>query len=1261
MTDFTWSISFQLVGTYLNNTTLVETSNVPVTVTGTLVTDSDSGFLQEGDFTSFSFSWSAPAVGFTGSAAGSAPGTAGNVLYASGNTLSYVLDPINVAFAPHAFFVEGFSEVGFGVDLNFANFVQGDIRLANANNDRFDATVTQPFQIGTEVVATLADVSVVGTSEINIDLSSIFNVSGDVTISDNDQLVSIDLSNLLSVGGNFVLSDNGALLTIDLPSLATITGNVDVSGDTSAAAINLGSLSAVTGNVDVSGDTSATTINLGSLSAVTGNVDVSGDTSATAISLGSLSTVTGNVDVSGDTSATAINLGSLSTVTGNVDVSGDTSATAINLGSLGTVSGNVDVSGDTSATAINLGSLSTVTGNVGVSGDTSVITIDLSALLQAGAIVISDNGVITLDFSALVQAGGDVSIANNTHLLTVDLPSLSSTGGSVDISGDTSATHVNLDQLGTVGGDLTISGDSSATSVDLGNLDTTGGDVSLIGDTSLTSVNLSSLNSTGGSIDLSGDTSATSVNLGNLNTTGGDVSLIGDTSLTSVNLGNLNSTGGNVDLTGDSSATNVNLGSLDTTGGNVTITSGADATLDASALGPGGGTVKLIGDNLTTTIALGDLAHLSGALTISSADGITLTSHAGLAELDIAGTAHNDTLIGSITAANIMDGGAGNDTLTGGNANDTLIGGAGNDLLDGKGGTDTAVYSGQRSDYIVVQNPDNSLTIIDSRANSPDGTDTVKNVELFKFSDGTLTLDAVTTSLVITSNGGGDSALVSVPENTNAVTNVTATDVNATLPLIFAIVGGADAAQFQIDKTTGALSFVTPPNYEAPTDAGANNVYDVTIQVSDGFHTDSQALAVSVTNVNEAPAATALLGSVGEDGPFYSQDLLATASDPDFGTLLSVANLDASVTTAGGRTLVLGTDYTLTGSTLALTGQGFAKFNDLSATQTDQAVFHFAVSDGALSTPDALTLTIDGADDAPTLVNPTANQAATAGTPYTLALPASTFHDADAGDHLTLTASLSDGSALPAWLAFNASASTFSGTPGSSDVGGFDVKVMATDTSGLSVADNFHFTVAAAAGNHPPVIGSDGGGDTASIIITDDSKYVTTVNATDPNPGAHLAYSIVGGADQKLFSIDPKTGVLLFNSQPRDGHTYQVTVAASDGSLFDTQAIKVQIADGPLEFGNTGVSDTFVFGPHFGLAVVSNFDATSSNHDVLELNHNLFRNASVGESPADVFALVDNHAYQLGHDVIIITDTRDVIDLRNNNLHSLTVHDFDLA
>jgi Ca2+-binding RTX toxin-like protein len=79
---------------------------------------------------------------------------------------------------------------------------------------------------------------------------------------------------------------------------------------------------------------------------------------------------------------------------------------------------------------------------------------------------------------------------------------------------------------------------------------------------------------------------------------------------------------------------------------------------------------------------------------------------------------------------------------------------------------------------------------------------------------------------------------------------VTATDPDAGQTLSYSIVGGADASKFTINASSGALAFVTTPNFEAPADAGANNVYDVTVQISDGNGgIDTQAIAVAVQDV----------------------------------------------------------------------------------------------------------------------------------------------------------------------------------------------------------------------------------------------------------------------------------------------------------------------------------------------------------------------------------------------------------------------------
>ncbi len=154
------------------------------------------------------------------------------------------------------------------------------------------------------------------------------------------------------------------------------------------------------------------------------------------------------------------------------------------------------------------------------------------------------------------------------------------------------------------------------------------------------------------------------------------------------------------------------------------------------------------------------------------------------------------------------------------------------------------------------------------------------NVYLVKVraSDGSLadwqeisvTVTNVNEAPVITSNGGGTSAAISVAENGTAVTTVTTTDVDAGSALLYSIAGGNDAALFRINAQTGALTFAAAPDFEVPKDVGLNNVYDVVIKVSDGQLTDSQALAITVTNVvNEVligtSSADTLTGAGGDD------------------------------------------------------------------------------------------------------------------------------------------------------------------------------------------------------------------------------------------------------------------------------------------------------------------------------------------------------------------------------------------------------------
>ncbi len=158
----------------------------------------------------------------------------------------------------------------------------------------------------------------------------------------------------------------------------------------------------------------------------------------------------------------------------------------------------------------------------------------------------------------------------------------------------------------------------------------------------------------------------------------------------------------------------------------------------------------------------------------------------------------------------------------------------------------------------------------------------------------TIAVTNVNEAPVISSNGGGATANVSVDEDTLAVTTVQAGDVDAGATLTYAISGGADAAKFTINAATGALSFRNAPDFEAPTDVGGDNVYDVVVQVSDGTLTDTQAIAVSVADFRETQ--TIILTS-GVDN--------YTAPSDDNYFVDALAGND-TVTTNGGRDIIRG-------------------------------------------------------------------------------------------------------------------------------------------------------------------------------------------------------------------------------------------------------------------------------------------------------------------------------------------------------------------
>ena len=90
----------------------------------------------------------------------------------------------------------------------------------------------------------------------------------------------------------------------------------------------------------------------------------------------------------------------------------------------------------------------------------------------------------------------------------------------------------------------------------------------------------------------------------------------------------------------------------------------------------------------------------------------------------------------------------------------------------------------------------------------------------------------------------------------------------------------------------------------------------------------------------------------------------------------------------------------------------------------------------------------------------------------------------------------------------------------------------------------------------PPTITSNGGGPTATINVTAPATAVTTVTASGTSP---ITFSITGGADQALFSINPSSGVLVFKAASTAGNRHVTVTATNAFRPASNQAITVHV------------------------------------------------------------------------------------------------------
>lgn len=375
----------------------------------------------------------------------------------------------------------------------------------------------------------------------------------------------------------------------------------------------------------------------------------------------------------------------------------------------------------------------------------------------------------------------------------------------------------------------------------------------------------------------------------------------------------------------------------------------------------------------------------------------------------------------------------------------------------------------------------------------------------------TIQLESVNDAPVITSNGGGDTAAISVAENGTAVTTLTVADDGGASNLGYKLTGD-DAALFDFNSTTRTLTFKSAPDFETPASADGDNIYTVTIIAHDtGNLFDSQTITVTVTDVDDTPPQVAITAEQ------------TTLTEEDGSTLLTFTFTEP---VAG---LALG-DFTVQGGTLSNLTQS-----------TENPLVWTALLTGAANTDvqTAITLTIgQGFTDL-------AGNAGSITTAPTLTIDTT----ADIGGNLALTLdSLSDDGVLdPADASFS--------------VAGLDADATATLTVTSSGGGSFTFADITGNGAYtlsPDLFAELGGGTlTLTLNVTDksgntaSSEQTATFDVTPPEVTSAV-FSGMLSDDGVIADADVAAGNLI---------TLSITFSEAMNTA-DPDAIQITLPEG---------------------------------------------------------------------------------------------------
>ena len=416
---------------------------------------------------------------------------------------------------------------------------------------------------------------------------------------------------------------------------------------------------------------------------------------------------------------------------------------------------------------------------------------------------------------------------------------------------------------------------------------------------------------------------------------------------------------------------------------------------------------------------------------------------------------------------------------------------------------------------------------------------------------------------------------ISVEENTPASTTIyDANASDADGATITYTISGDDAALFAIASTSGVLSFKQAPDYEDRQDANQDNVYELSLEASDGETSASVALQITVTDVNEAPVLSANISwSKVEEN--YAQDIYqVSATDPDYDTLTFA--------------IIGGADA----NTLELTNTKYGYIRFISPPNYEQphdadqnSIYHYSVSvsDGVHTVTEDFDLEVYDINDAPSFASSSAARlTAENNTSFGYKLDIS---DEDQ-DPLNYSLSGADSAEFSLnfttlELSFN-SAPDYEGPQDSDQDNVYELSVTAADAE-YSASQAITISVSDLNDEAPQFTSASSLAlDFTSIVV---GATIYTAASSDADAGDSVTYGL-SGADEQHFSFDASSGALAFAqapslSAPQDADSdniYQITITATDSANNSSQlALSVSVLDDigkPPEFTQTSASIT---------------------------------------------------------------------------------------